>query len=106
MPHNLGRLLADECQVIDLSDILQKYRSQLKRAIIGTEFEILGITVALTTTDTPFGGTRLWFACPSCDSRARKLIINPVNLNLGCRKCLNVDYRKQRYKGMVESSQR
>lgn len=51
---------------------------------------VCGVLVHVTTTPCNFGGTRLWFLCPSCGRRCA--ILYPVL----CRKC-----RKGRY--LVES---
>lgn len=104
MPHDFGKkLLVEECQIIELSALLETYRSQIKQAVISAEIQALGTPITLTTTKTPFGGTRLWFCCPNCGARAGKLIVHPQNLLLGCRTCFKIDYRKHRYRGMVEA---
>lgn len=101
-PNNLG-LLVEECKKIKLSDFLKRYRAGLKEALIKSELEIEGINIELATSMTGYGGVRVWFKCPLCGLRVGVLFRHPVNGAMGCRKCLNLEYRKRRYKGMMEN---
>lgn len=103
-PNDLGRkFIVEECQKIELSSFLNKYRKNLKEAILGSEIEALNTKIEIATSRTGYGGTRYWFRCPRCEARVGVLHKHPLNLKIGCRKCLNLYYRKQRYKGMIES---
>lgn len=100
-PNNLG-LLVEECQKIKISDFLKKYRDGLKEALIKSGLEIDGLNIELTTSKTGYNGVRLWFKCPLCGVRAGVLFRHAINSTIGCRQCLNLEYRKRRYKDMVE----
>jgi hypothetical protein len=52
--------------------------------------------VRTTQTDTPFGGKRVWFSCPRCERRCRKLYADESLRALGCRVCLGLRYFSQR----------
>ncbi len=101
-PNNLG-LLVEECKKIKISDFLKKSRAGLKEAIIKSELEIDGLSIELTTSKTNFDGLRFWFKCPLCMCRVGVLFRHPVSEAVGCRKCLKLEYRKRRYKGMIEN---
>jgi len=101
--NDLG-LLVENCPKVKISDFLKKYRMRSKENLIKSELELQGINIDLEITKTCYGGTRFWFKCPLCQSRAGVLFIHPLNSKVGCRKCLNLEYRKRRYKGMIESS--
>lgn len=61
-----------------------------------------GFDVEMTTSNTGFGGKRIWFKCPMCQKRIGIVYQHPINSQIGCRSCLNIDYRKRMHKGMVE----
>ena len=104
-PNDFGkRFLVEECQRIKFSDLLRKYHDTLKESVIGSELEAMDTKIELITSKTGYGGTRYWFKCPLCGARIGVLLKHPLTNALGCRKCLNLDYKKRRYKGMVEAS--
>jgi len=103
--NNLGRnLLIEDCHKVAVSDVLQKYRVNIKETMLRSQFEMMSVDVHLTTTCTGNKGTRFWFVCPNCERRVGVLLIHPLQGELGCRKCLNLEYKKRRYKGMLESN--
>ena len=53
--------------------------------------------VYLTSTSCHFGGTRIWFQCPSfrCGRRVAKLYLG--NRYFACRRCYNLAYQSQSY---------
>ena len=103
-PNNLGKnFLVEECQKIKIEDFLKQCRNQFKELIINSELEALGWNLELTTSKTHYNGIRLWFKCPLCDQRIGVLFKHPLTNTIGCRQCLNLEYRKRRYKGMVEN---
>lgn len=103
-PNDFGKILVEECQKIQASDFLRRYRRELKEAMLQSELEVVGLRVQLTTSRTGFGGVRLWFVCPSCGRRVGMLLKHPIEQVIGCRLCLRTDYRKHRYKGMIENT--
>ncbi len=102
MPRNdFGRkFLVEECVGIKFSDFLKRYRYALLETILSAEFN--GLKIELTTSQTGNGGTRQWFKCPICLARTGTLYRHPLTGTHGCRKCLNLGYKKQHYKGMAE----
>jgi hypothetical protein len=103
-PNDLGKkFLVEECQQIEISTFLRKAKTKLKETLLSSEIDTGGVPIELTTSKTGFGGTRYWFKCPVCGQRVGKLLIHPLSHKVGCRACLGLEYRKRRYKGMVEN---
>jgi len=102
-PIDLGKkYLVEECQKIRIEDFLRIYRAKLKELVLTSELEVLGLKINLTTSKTYYNGIRMWFVCPLCNKRVGVLFKHPLNKRVGCRTCLNLEYRKRRYKGMIE----
>lgn len=102
-PNDFGKkYLTEQCQKIKITDFVRESTSQLKETLINASLEAEGYDLLLNRSKTGFGGTRFWFSCPICNKRAGVLYKHPVSQILGCRRCLRLDYRKHRYKGMVE----
>ncbi|KKS12528.1 MAG: hypothetical protein UU67_C0051G0002 [Candidatus Daviesbacteria bacterium GW2011_GWB1_41_5] len=102
--NDLGKnLLIEDCHKVAVSDVLQKYKATLKENLLHSQFEMMSANVCLTTSHTGNKGTRFWFVCPNCGRRVGVLLIHPLQGQLGCRKCLNLEYKKRRFKGMLES---
>jgi hypothetical protein len=105
MPLNdLGNFLVEDCQRINMKEFLQRAKGKLKEALLKSEIESVGCVVEITTTLVNGGGTRFWFICGICRGRKGVLFQHPTIQILGCRQCLNLEYRKRRYRGMIESS--
>jgi len=104
-PNDLGKkYLVEECQKIRIEDFLKTYRNKLKELVLNSELEVLGLRIKLTTSKTCYNGIRFWFKCPLCNKRSGVLYEHPLTNKIGCRKCLNLEYRRRRYKGMIEAS--
>lgn len=104
-PNDLGKkYLVEQCQSLDISKYLRGVKEQLKELAINSEIEADGLQIGLITSQTNYRGLRFWFKCPLCGYRAGKLYKHPTSHILGCRVCLNLEYRCRRYKGMVENS--
>ena len=102
--NNLGRnLLIEDCHRVAVSDVLRKYKANLKETILHSQFEMMSANVRLTTSTTGNKGTRFWFVCPNCERRVGVLLIHPLQGRLGCRQCLNLEYKKCRFRGMLEN---
>jgi hypothetical protein len=84
-------------------DYLARARYKLKEILLTSDISASNVPICFTTSTTGFGGTRYWFACPVCSRRAGVLFIHPLSHQVGCRTCLGLSYRKQRYKGMAET---
>lgn len=103
-PDDLGKkILVEECQKVNISEFILGTRRKLKEMIIFSELSVFNVPIGLSTSKTGFSGTRYWFACPSCRKRVGVLYVHPLNRQIGCRLCLGLEYRKRRYKGMVEN---
>ncbi len=103
-PNDFGKkFLTDQCQQIRLSDFIRKTRDEVRRTLLQSSIQAEGYDILLNRSKTGYDGTRYWFSCPICLSRAGVLYKHPVSGVLGCRRCLRLDYRKHRYKGMVEN---
>ena len=102
-PNDLGKkYLVEECQKIRIEDFLKTYRNKLKELVLTSELEVLGLKIELTTSKTCYNGIRFWFKCPLCERRVGVLLKHPLTNEIGCRQCLNLEYRKRKYKGMIE----
>ena len=104
-PNDLGKkFLVEECQKISINPFLRKAKRGLKEVLISSELNANNFTIQLTTSKTGLGGIRFWFMCPICQARIGILYVHPFSQQIGCRICFGLEYRKRRYKGMVESS--
>ena len=99
-PNNLGEIVENN-QAIRIDDLVKQAKSRLKVEFIRSEIEILGAQIQLTTSKTRFGGKRYWFLCPLCNKRRGVLYLR--NSSVACRVCFGLKYRKQRYRGMIET---
>lgn len=101
--NDLGKTyLVDDCQSFILNDFLKQYKLKLKELFLQSKLELLGNNITLALSKTGNEGTRFWFCCPTCNTRVAILYLHPFTKVMGCRRCLNLEYRKRRYKGMVE----
>ena len=100
--NNLGNIfLVEDCQKVAVSDILRDYKTKLKETILRSQFEMLNENILITTSKTGNGGLRFWFMCPQCKRRSGVLLKHPLQGTLGCRICLKLEYKKRRFKGMI-----
>jgi hypothetical protein len=51
------------------------------------------LAIPLTQTPANLSGSRYWFACPNCSTRAMKLYLPPAANQFACRKCHSLSYR-------------
>src|SRR3989344_8020241 len=96
-PNDLGKIV-EHCQKVPISDFLFSYRTKIKELILKNSIEISGHDIELLTSKTGNGGTRYWFKCPICIRRVG-ILFRHTNGTTGCRICLDLSYRAQRYKG-------
>ena len=102
-PYDLGEFqLVDTAQRINIDELVNRVKKELKIRLLQAKIEALGIEVQLATSKTRFNGDRFWFLCPICQIKVGTLYKHPLQDILGCRNCLALKYRKQRFKGMVE----
>ncbi|OGC09646.1 hypothetical protein A3J90_02570 [candidate division WOR-1 bacterium RIFOXYC2_FULL_37_10] len=102
--NDLGeKYLTEQCQKIKVSEFIAKLKNQLKSVIFNSEIKLLGFSIKVVNTEPNYGGKRMWFECPLCGRRKGVLYKHPIKEKIGCRQCLNLEYNKRRYKGMLES---
>jgi hypothetical protein len=102
-PHYSGKgILVEDCQKVSISTYLRKTRERLKQELVIAEIKMDNLHIELTPSKTSFDGIRYWFKCPLCASRVGTLFVHPLTNTIGCRKCLDLEYRSRRYKGMTE----
>lgn len=105
-PYDLGKFqIVENYQKISIDQLVRQVHKTLKIRLLESQINALGISLKLMTTHTRFQGERVWFACPLCNRRVGTLFYDSMKNNIGCRKCLHLSYRKQRFKGMIESDQ-
>lgn len=103
-PIDSGTLfLVEECRRIDFRVVNREAREKLLETLLIAEIKSLGFELPLSTSKTGYGGVRYWFACPLCLKRKRVVYVHPETHIVGCRKCLGLEYRSRRFKGMVEA---
>ena len=104
-PNDLGKkYLVEQCQKIQIKDFLKSYREQLKELILTSSLELLGLKIKLITSTTRYNGIRFWFECPLCKKRAGVIFKHPLSNKIGCRQCLNLEYKARQHKGMIEGN--
>jgi hypothetical protein len=102
-PYHSGKqILVEDCQRVSISAYLRRAREKLKKELVTAEIKMGNLSVELTPSKTAFDGVRYWFKCPLCTHRVGTLFVHPMTNAIGCRKCLGLEYRSRRYKGMIE----
>ncbi|MBI2021814.1 hypothetical protein HYS93_02965 [Candidatus Daviesbacteria bacterium] len=103
-PYDLGNfLMVENCFKVNIDDLVSIVLKELKIRFLQSQVEVLGADVKFTYSKTKFNGKRYWFICPNCGRRVGTIYKHPTEDTFGCRICLNLRYRKQRFKGMMES---
>lgn len=104
-PNDLGKkYIVEECRKVSISALIKATKNKLKESLLKAELEYWDIDIKLGTTNTHKGGFRYWLKCPQCTKNVGSIYLHPITNNLGCRTCLNLKYKKSRFKGMVENS--
>lgn len=96
------KITLEDCRSLTIEKLITEALIKFKKAFVENKLNLNGQEIGITSTKTRFRGSRFWFVCPSCKHRASKLYIHPLSQQIGCQKCLNLLYRKQRFKGMIE----
>ena len=100
-PNDLGKnLVLENLRKLKIDDYVRGVGGRLKKSLVEAELVVDGVKVELITSNTRFGGKRLWFKCPGCGRRVG--VLYKGLSSVGCRSCLGICYRRERYKGMVE----
>lgn len=95
-------VLVEQCKKISINQVLDIIKHQLKLQLVDAQLQSQGLNIELTTSKTSFNGERIWFKCPKCCERKGVLYQHPVSNDIGCKDCLNLEYKSRRYKGMIE----
>ncbi len=104
-PNDLGKInLVENCQKIEIDDLVRKANKEIKCRILQYQIEVLGYYLKLTTSHTRFNGERYWFLCPICSKRVGTIYKHPISNQVGCRSCLGIQYKRQIFKGMLEEA--
>ena len=95
-PNYLGKKYLEQYQKITIKEIMNKVSLEIEKQILDIELD----WVEIIKTKANYGGFRIWFKCPKCNNK----VFNLYNINsvLICRQCSWLNYRKQRFKGMLE----
>ncbi len=101
-PNDFGNLIVEDCQKIDMKDLLCEVKAKLKKHLLMLELEVFGTAINIITSNTGNGGLRYWFKCPMSGDRCAVLYRHPVTGEWASRKALNLKYRKSAKKGMME----
>ncbi len=103
MDNDYGKLTTDQCNKLDVNIVVKRIKNKQKKMVLASKIDINGRSIKLVSSKVHNGGTRFWFKCPICSKRCGIIYENPINTEIGCRTCLNLDYRSHRYKKMIES---
>ena len=95
-PNYLGRKYLEQYNKITIKEILQKVTLEVQKQILDIELD----WIEIVKTKANYWGFRLWFKCPECSNKS--FILYNINWNLKCRKCSWLNYKKQRFKWMLE----
>lgn len=102
-PSGLAPLFVEDCVRCDATGLLAKTRGGqvVTDEQVGcwtatwTEFGVPRrrvLRLQITRTNQPFGGTRRWWVCPSCDRRCGVLLAATPESSIACRRCLGAQY--------------
>lgn len=101
---NSGRnILVEYCENLSINSFVSNVRDSVRNELLIKGADINGNKIELLKSDIGVNGYRYWFKCPICTKRIGKVYLHPINKLIGCRICLNLEYRSRRYKGMIES---
>ena len=102
--NDLGeKFLVEECQRFEINSFCKRAKKRMKESLLASEIKASGLLIELTTSSVNFGGVRYWFKCPLCSRKVGTLFVHPLTQQIACRGCLGLEYKKRRYRGMVES---
>lgn len=102
-PYDLGENIVEHTQKISINNLVRQAQKELKIGLIQAQIEALGIEIKLTTSKTRFNGERFWLICSFCNKRVGILYKHPLQERIGCRTCLRLYYKKQRFNRMMET---
>ncbi len=104
IPNDLGKkYLVEDCQKIRIDSVIRVIKNDIKKVLIKGQTELNGFNINIVSTKMHHSGERLWFECSICLKPVGIMYQHPVNNYIGCRTCLNLEYKSRRYKGMIEN---
>jgi hypothetical protein len=102
---NSGEIrLVDQCPKIKIDQVIGRIKKKFQESILDNQVEIGGLPFKLSSTNLHHGGKRIWFLCSICNRRTGIIYNLPAQNLAGCRKCLGIEYRSRRYRGMIENA--
>lgn len=87
-PYDFGKT-TNSLRAVKVDDLVRKARNEFKVQFVRSSIDVNGQQIEVATTNTRFGGKRIWFICPICQNKKGVMYTDPV---LGCRTCLNLKY--------------
>jgi len=96
-PIQYEKFAVEECEGININELIRRIKNSLKEALLKVELEGLGNDIKLTTSRTGNGGERYWFFCPKCNRRVGVLYKPPGSSSFLCRECYNLQYGMAKY---------
>lgn len=104
-PNDLGKkFIVEECRKVSISALVKATKEKLKESLLKTELEYWDLNIQIGTTNTNHGGKRYWLKCTLCTKNVGFIYLHPITNKIGCRACLDLKYKKSRFKGMVENA--
>jgi len=104
MPNDLGIFeIVEGTKRINVNTFVKLAKKQFIENLQQYSLKADDIQVTLITSKTNFGGKRYWIKCPLCKQRVGFIYKHQITSQIGCRKCLGLKYKKQRFKGMIEN---
>lgn len=98
------KYLVEDCKKIRIDEVVKKSKKQILESILHGFIELDGVSLGVTSHTLHHGGRRLFFECIICKLPCGIIYKHPVTSQIGCRQCLQLDYRSRRYKGMIENN--
>jgi len=92
----LGNKYLEQCSKISIKSILRTVENKLREELLNIELD--GIEIIKTKAN--YWGFRVWFKCPKCKNKVFNLY--DINGFFLCRQCSWLQYKKQRFKWMIE----
>lgn len=104
-PNDLGDFaVVENSPSLSIREVVGHYQQSWKQTLLASSVKVGDTQVKLISSPSRWGGVRIWFACPLCQARCGVVLIHPATQQVGCRQCLNLKYKKQKYKNMIEGA--
>jgi hypothetical protein len=102
---NSGKnILVENCTSISINVFVKSVKDIIKEELLIKKSTLFGQEIDLVKSKIGINGFRYWFKCSFCNDKVGKIFVHPISKIVGCRKCLGLEYRSRRYKGMLESN--